>query len=377
MLIIHRYLLRQFLQVFIICFCSLMGLYVVIDAFQNLEEFVHYGDRHGGVLAVVVKYYGYRSFSFFDATSGIVALIAAMFTLASFQRFNELTALLAAGIPKWRVIKPIVGAAVAIAGLGVLNRELIIPAIRDNLSHDVHDLTGDRAKDLAPKQDSRTGVLLTGRQTIAKSEQIVDPSFLLPANWDAPFKRLQAANAFYHAAEGDRPAGYLLKGMSLPRDIDKHASLPRQGAPVVLSPHDYKWLAPDECFVASDITFEQLEGNDAWQRLASTIDMISAWHNPSLALGADVAVLIHGRFVQPLLDVTLLFLGLPLIMRGGNRNVFVAIGLCLVVVVGFLLIVTGSQQLGSGYLLPPDIAVWIPLLIFVPIAMATSQPLRE
>jgi lipopolysaccharide export system permease protein len=165
--------------------------------------------------------------------------------------------------------------------------------------------------------------------------------------------------------------------MTLPHDMDKHASLPRQGTPVVLSPHDYKWLATDECFLATDITFEQLEGNDAWQRLASTIDLISAWHNPSLSAPADMPVLIHGRFVQPLLDLTLLFLGLPLILRRGNRNVFVAIGLCLGVVVGFLLVVTASQQLGSGYLLPPDVAVWIPLVIFVPVAVAISQPLRE
>src|SRR5260221_8763219 len=108
MLIIHRYLLRQFLQVFIICFCSLMGLFVVIDAFQNYEEFSRYGDQHGGAFAEIFRYYAYRSLTFFDATSAIVALIAAMFTLSNFQRFNELTALLAAGIPKWRIIKPIV-----------------------------------------------------------------------------------------------------------------------------------------------------------------------------------------------------------------------------------------------------------------------------
>ena len=40
MFIIYRYLLRQFLQIFAICFCSMYGLYIVIDAFTNLEEFL-------------------------------------------------------------------------------------------------------------------------------------------------------------------------------------------------------------------------------------------------------------------------------------------------------------------------------------------------
>ncbi len=354
-----------------------MGLYVVIDAFQNLEEFIRYGDRNGGVLAAVGRYYLFRGFSFFDTTSGIVALIAAMFTLANFQRFNELTSLLAAGIPKWRIIKPIVVAAGVIAVLGAIDREFVMPAVRDHLSHDVHDLTGDRAKDLSPKRDDQSDILLRGRQTIAKTQQIREPNFLLPASWDAPFKQLQAADAFYQPAQADRPGGYWLKKLIQPKDMSKSASLPRQGPPVVLSPHDYKWLAPDECFVVSDVTFEQLEGNDTWQRLASTLDLIRARRNPSLGLGANVAVLIHSRFVQPLLDMTLLFLGLPLILRRGNRNVFVAIGLCLALVVGFMILVTASQQLGSGYLISPDAAVWIPLLIFVPVAVAMSEPLRE
>ena len=42
MLILDRYLLRQFLQVFFICFCSMTGLFIVIDGFGSLEEFISY-----------------------------------------------------------------------------------------------------------------------------------------------------------------------------------------------------------------------------------------------------------------------------------------------------------------------------------------------
>ena len=41
MRIIDRYLLRQFLHTFVICFLSLTGLYIVFDAFTNLEAFMH------------------------------------------------------------------------------------------------------------------------------------------------------------------------------------------------------------------------------------------------------------------------------------------------------------------------------------------------
>ena len=378
--ILHRYLLRQFWRVYFICFFSLMGLYVVGEVFQNIEQLGHSGDKHGNLVGVLVRHYALQSLSFFDTTSAIVTVIAAMFTLSSFQRFNELTAVLAAGIPKWKVIKPLVVAAGIIALAAALNREFVMPtpACREELSRDIHDLWGERAKDVAPRQDDATDVLIRGKQAIAKTKQIHEASFLLPAGWGASFQELRAADAYYHPAADGHPSGYLLKGLTQPKTLDKSPSLPRQGTPVVLTPRDYPtWLAPDECFVVSEITFDQLAGNEHWVQLSSTLDLIRARRNASLGVGADVAVAIHARFVQPLLDMTLLFLGLPLILRRGNRNLFVAAGISVAVVAGFLLIVSAAQYLGSSYLLPPDLAAWCPLLVFAPIAMAVSEPLRE
>ncbi|HKD37535.1 MAG TPA: LptF/LptG family permease [Pirellulales bacterium] len=379
MLIIHRYLLRHFLQVFAICFCSLMGLFIVIDAFQNLEEFVRSGDTHGGVLKAVWSYYSYQTLPFFESTSAVVTLIAAMFTLANFQRFNELTALLAAGIPKWKIVKPIVIAAGLIAVAAVVNREIVMPANRDKLTRDVHDLWGEKAKEVYPHRDYSSDILIQGKQSIAKNRQIREPTFLLPPEWDAPFRDIKAADAFYKPAEEGRPSGYLVKGVLQPKGLDKFPSLPSSGKapPIVLTRKDYPWLAADECFIVSEITFDQLAGNEKWLQYSSTLELIRARRNPSLALGADVAVSIHGRLLQPLLDMTLFFLGLPLILRRGNRNVFFAVGLCVAVVVGFMILVAAAQYLGSSYLIPPDLAAWLPLILFAPAAMYLSEPLRE
>ena len=78
---------------------------------------------------------------------------------------------------------------------------------------------------------------------------------------------------------------------------------------------------------------------------------------------------IHARIVQPLLDMTLLFLGLPLVVTRENRNVFVAMGICMVVTTAFSLVVAGVQSLGEvpiGF--SPPLAAWTPLIIFVPLA---------
>jgi lipopolysaccharide export LptBFGC system permease protein LptF len=67
---------------------------------------------------------------------------------------------------------------------------------------------------------------------------------------------------------------------------------------------------------------------------------------------------------------------MPLLLRG-NRNAFVAIGLCLLVVVGFLAVVMGCQYLGTSFLVSPVVAVWAPLFVFVPLAAWLSEPVWE
>ncbi len=129
MQIIDRYLLRQFVQVFFICFVSLTGLYVVFDAFSNLDEFIRHTEKQGKLLTTMGTYYAYRSVFFFERTSGVLALVAAMFTITWFERYNELTALSAAGISTRRVVTPIILAAAAISLVGVVSREMIIPRI--------------------------------------------------------------------------------------------------------------------------------------------------------------------------------------------------------------------------------------------------------
>ena len=66
-----RYLLRLFLKVLLVCFVSLTGLYIVIDVFNNLDEFVGYAKQDGA--AVFTDYYSARVPWFFDRISGLIA----------------------------------------------------------------------------------------------------------------------------------------------------------------------------------------------------------------------------------------------------------------------------------------------------------------
>ena len=377
MRIIDRYLLRQFLQVLAICFCSLTGLYVVFDAFGNLDEFLRYGEKQGGVFALLAEYYAYRSIFFFDRTSGILALVAAMFTVTWIQRHNELTALAAAGLSTGRVMRPVLVAAMAVALFAALNREVVIPKLSGPLSRDAKDLLGDTGRDLQPRYDQKTDIFFRGRQTFANEQKIVEPNFLLPPGLDTYGKQLAAAEGFYRPADANHPSGYLLRGVTEPEGLAAQPSLQFNKETIVFTPKEsVAWLKPDECFVASEVNFEQLTGGNRFRQFSSTRQLILGLSNPSLDFGADVRVTIHSRIVQPVLDITLLLLGLPLVLARENRNIFLAIGLCLGIVTLFMMVIIACQYLGGIYLLSPALAAWLPLMIFLPAAVGMSDPLR-
>jgi lipopolysaccharide export system permease protein len=74
--------------------------------------------------------------------------------------------------------------------------------------------------------------------------------------------------------------------------------------------------------------------------------------------------------------MTLFFLGIPLVLTRENRNIFVAVGWCCLIVGVFFLVIVASQALGnSGHLLTPSLAAWMPLIIFAPLAAMVSQSL--
>ena len=106
MKILDRYVLISFLKNYLIAFMVLVGLYVVLDMVFNFDELVEIQNKAQetgmqtvfGLLRDIGDYYFYQSFLIFVHLAGIIPVVAAAFTLMRLSRFNELTAMLAAGV---------------------------------------------------------------------------------------------------------------------------------------------------------------------------------------------------------------------------------------------------------------------------------------
>lgn len=376
-MLIDRYITRAMLHAFVIVFVSLAGLYFVFDAFTNMEDFISQAAKSGGLARVLGTYYGCRLVWFFDATSPVISLASAMFALSWLERHNELTALLAAGVTRWRIARPVILFAAVVSLAAAASRELVIPRIRHTFARTAHDLTGEAAQSFDARYDHSTEILFRGRAARAAGQTIESPSLLMPPHLGDYGPQIDATQARWLPAAADHPAGYLLSGVREPADIDSLQPLVAGGQPVVTTRAAAAWLEPKQCFVASAVTFEQMIGSTNWSHYSGTPELLAAIRNPSLGVGLDIPLRVHARVLQPLLDMALVMLGIPLVAGPARRGIFVAVGMCVAMTVLFFIAVMGSHALALGEAWSASLGAWIPLLALAPLAAWRSQPMWQ
>lgn len=373
--LIDRYLTRQLLEVYVICMVSLGGLFVVFDAFSNMDEFMRQTDSTQDLLSEMGRYYACRMVLVFERLAAIVALISAMFTVTWIERYNEMTALAAAGISTRRVMIPLVVTGMMLSLGAAACREWAIPGMKFELARDSKNLKGHTAQEMTPCYDQQTDVLIQGHSVVAGEQRVKDPNFVLPGRLAGRATSVMAAEAWYKPPTADRPGGYLLEKVSQPSGFCRGPNLLLDGRPVIYRKDETPWLEANQIFVASDVSFALLSHGERLQQYSSTAELIAALRNRSLGFHASTRVLIHARMLQPVLDLVLLLLGLPFVLGNERRNVFLAVMICLVITCVFMVVTLGCHWLGAVSLVPPSMAAWLPLILFAPLACWLSHPL--
>ena len=75
------------------------------------------------------------------------------------------------------------------------------------------------------------------------------------------------------------------------------------------------------------------------------------------------------RLTRPILGMVLVLLGLSVILRDQNSNIFVSAAMCLGIVRLFFISCFACQALGNYEYLSPALAAWLPVLVFGPLSL--------
>jgi lipopolysaccharide export system permease protein len=102
-MILDRYLVRQFIPIFIIAAFMFVMIVILLDLFTNLWRYLNYEVPLRQIL-MVSYYYIPKSFSYALPVS---LLFSAAYTLGDLYGRNELTSIFSSGIPFWRFSLPL------------------------------------------------------------------------------------------------------------------------------------------------------------------------------------------------------------------------------------------------------------------------------
>ncbi|MDA8562960.1 LptF/LptG family permease [Mariniblastus sp.] len=376
MTILDRYLLKLFIKIYVVCFLCFSGLFIVIHLFSNLDHLADLASSEGGWATLIQKFYVPRLVDIFDKTSAMMALFAAILAVTLMQRRREVTAIQASGLPLRRILRPVLLFSLIIVAVAAVNREWLLPQYRDQLVRTPKDWAGNRKMPISVSDDWRSGVRLRGNHVVVSKGLIDQPDVQLPFELPNAVTRLRAKYGKIEPATAIAPAGLLLSCVLHPADIGSMASVTDGKSFGVWTSADQDWLYENQCFVACDFDAEKLAYGSKLDEFRTIPELMSDVRAPQSSFGRSDRLALHARLLKPLLDLTLVLLGLPIVLSQTDRNVFVSAGLCFLIVGVFHLSVTASHSFGSYRILQPAaLAAWLPVLVFGPLAVLSMRKL--
>lgn len=373
MILLDRYLLKNFVKAWLICFVSLVSLYVIIDAFSHFEELL-IASRHlqKSISETVAMYYGYQLVLIFDRLCSVILLLAATFTVAWLQRQNELVPLLSAGVPMHRILRPIFIGCIFFLSLQTINRELLMPQLAEHLELGADDPTGRKSKSISGGFDPN-GILLEGRKAIPTEKVVMGLSCTVPTQLSGTMYHVFAKEARFIPAGTQLPdgsrhnsAGWLLSNTSSPDP-------PADGLGDVLIP-----INTGQIFVkVVQMNFRRMTREKSWYQFASLSEIVNEMDSAGAQQLSCLATQLHQRLAAPLITMVTVALGLGIILRESSKNIFLNTGLCLAAAAAIFLCTMVCKYLGDREYLSTALAGWMPIILFGPLAYTMRDSMQS
>ncbi len=338
---IDRYILGGFLLAWAAAVIFFIGMYLLIHFFNkagDLTETAQDFERAGfKPFAGFCRYYALNIPFVVVEILPYTVLMGGMWAAQQMSRRNELVPVLAAGVSFRRLALPLLvaGFVIGLAFAGV--NEVILPLLapeRHRMEMVVKGKSGVNLKDLDLLTDER-GHVLNIREYDVRRDTAYGVTFRTAGN---PAAEGLFAEAMRYDPEGPRGPGWY----PLPETILEGAA--EGPLPTDLVPHDIEIAARQLLYLPVEDLKRLLERHPG---------------------RANLEIVLYGHYAYPLRTLVLLLIGLPLVLRSSRKTAYVAVGLSLLVSVGFFSVLSVVQELGRrGELLNPLLGAWLPIILF-------------
>jgi lipopolysaccharide export system permease protein len=354
---LDKYVFLEWLKIFCSTAIGLPILLIIIDLTDHLPTYL---GRNIPRADIALSYLYWIPQSMFMALPAAV-LFATVFSIGMFTRHSEITAAKASGISFYRLIAPIFVGALLAVGLDVVIAELV-------------PVTDARRNDLL-----REGAVQSGTQRFNFAYAAEYGRVYKAQSLDVPAGTLDKLQIERKGKGADYPT-VLISSAGAKYDAKTNRWIIRQGEMHIVR----------DSLPSVDMSFSELQDRHMVERPS---DLMAQPRSPqemrfaeltrfirSLERsGGDANLLRVERALKIAIPVTCLVIalfGAPLATSTQRGGTAFGIGLSLATTVTFLMLIQLTKAIGGKHLIPPDLAAWLPNVLFASVGLVILARVR-
>ncbi len=358
--ILHRYVIREYLNIFSLSLSSLLLIYVVVLFFQKVNQFVEYK----APVHLVFLYLLYKIPEvIFQWTLPYGVLLATLLTLGMLSRNSEITAMKAGGVSLYRITFPLFFIVFFISICSFLGNEFLVPLANQKTRYLLKvQLQGESTASSFKNYNIwyRSNNHIFSIQLLDPKKKTLNGFTLFEIN--DQFQCIQRIDA--NEVKWINGKWIFFNGSV--RNFDKRGSIrttPFEEIELILPEN---W----ESFQGIEQESEEM----SYTELQTYVQRIqAAGYDPTRYL-----VDLYAKLSYPFLNFIMILIGIPFALKTG-RSGGVALSIGVSVLIGFVYGVTFYIFLtfGKSGVLSPFLSAWIPTILFGLAGIFTLMSIKQ
>jgi LPS export ABC transporter permease LptG len=350
--IIDRYLLRQFLGFVLVGLAVASALFVIVDLLQTLDRYL----RIKPPLIYIAEHFLFALPVALHQGLPIVMLVATIFLFLTLARWQELTALKAAGVSLYRASAPILLCGLAVSVAAGLFQEFVLPEITER-GEEV-----DRVKirgQLPRHLQSRTRMWLRSSDSRFYRVELLNPATndlygVTVFEVDGDFRlvnRLDARQGRWS------PDGWEFIDGAV-REIDREGHVTT--VPFMRTAVELEETVKD---------FTDVQKRPAMMSYRELNDYVGKLEAAGFQ-ARKYMVDMYAKLSGPLENLIVVLVAIPFALHAPRGGRLYGIGLAIGIMAAYLVLDRSARALGQADLLPPLLAAWSANVIFLGLGTA-------
>jgi lipopolysaccharide export system permease protein len=360
MRLLDRYLLRELAVPFCYCLGGFFIFWVTFDLITQLDMF----QRNKLSATDIAEYYLIKTPDLLSVVMPVALLLGLLYALTTHARYNELTAMRAAGVSLWRVALPYfaVGFVIAVAMLGI--NEVWFP---DSVTAAEHLLTRRQSGKASDRHVEKN----LGFSNTAKNRKWFIEAYNLKT-YEMVRPRIEWTLVAGTRREISAERGYWNGTTWVFTNVQELVYPPVKGAlpgpPIETNLLVLHELSETPQEIASEIKIGRINSSSLRQIRKAQLPIREILEYQNRHPGHDKTQILntklHGRIAGPWTCVIVVLIALPFGAISSRRNVFVGVASSIVICFTYFVLVQVALALGTGGYVAPWLAAWGPNLFF-------------